>query len=55
MISKELLGILCCPACHGDLVHDPGAGTLICRACGRAYRVEEDVPFMVPDEERKKS
>jgi uncharacterized protein len=55
MISKELLDILCCPACRGELIHDPGRNELACRACGRLYRVEEEIPVLVVGEEKKKS
>lgn len=31
MVSKELLEILICPACHGELEYDEAADTLTCR------------------------
>ena len=31
MVSKELLQILACPACKGDLEYDAEADTLTCR------------------------
>ncbi|HNW60583.1 MAG TPA: Trm112 family protein [bacterium] len=31
MVSKELLEILICPACHGELEYDSAADTLTCR------------------------
>jgi uncharacterized protein YbaR (Trm112 family) len=54
MISKELLEFLCCPACRGELDGDPARNTLICRACGRSYRVEGKIPVMIVEEEPKK-
>ncbi len=38
-LSPDLLRILVCPACHGDLVYDAGAQTLTCNACRLRYRV----------------
>ncbi len=36
MISKELLDILACPSCKGDLIYDEIKATLTCRGrhCG---------------------
>ena len=31
MVNKELLEILICPACHGDLQYDPDKATLTCQ------------------------
>ncbi len=50
MISKELLAILCCPKCHGDLDYDERGGTLTCTLCGQVYRVKDDIPIMLVDE-----
>ena len=47
MLSKELLDILCCPACKGDLDYRPAESTLACKACGRVYRVKDDIPIML--------
>ena len=55
MIPQELLDILRCPACRGELTHDPGANTLTCRTCKGIYRVEEGIPVMVVGDEKKKS
>jgi len=49
-ISPDLLTILVCPACKGDLVYDPSAATLSCNACRLRYRVEDDIPVMLVDE-----
>ncbi len=32
MVSKELLEILACPSCKGDLSYNPEKDTLTCRA-----------------------
>jgi len=54
MISQELLKILCCPGCGGELVHDSRKKTLTCRTCAHVYRVEEDLPVMILDEKTEK-
>ncbi len=51
MLSKELLEILCCPKCHGDLLHDHVQNTLTCRKCSKVYKVVDDIPIMLPDDE----
>lgn len=52
-LSADLLSILVCPACKGDLVYDERANTLTCNACRLRYRVEDDIPVMLVDEAEK--
>jgi uncharacterized protein len=52
-LDSELLSILVCPACKGDLVYDERAGTLTCNACRLRYRVVDDIPVMLVDEAEK--
>ncbi len=56
-LSDELLAIIVCPDCHGDLapVEDPatGGGELVCQACGLAYPVRDDIPVLLVDEARR--
>lgn len=49
-LSPELLEILVCPKCKGDLEYRPDQGELVCRACRLAYRIEDDIPIMLIDE-----
>lgn len=51
MLSKELLDILCCPKCHGDLLYEPEKNTLTCKSCGKVYQIKDDIPIMLVDEE----
>jgi len=51
MLSKELLEILCCPKSHGDLLHDPHLNTLTYKKCSKVYKVVDDIPIMLPDDE----
>ena len=50
MLSQELLDILVCPACKGDLAYDATAQTLTCPACRLRYRIESDIPIMLVEE-----
>ena len=50
MLSQELLDILCCPKCQGDLLYDSGADTLTCTGCGRIYAVKDDIPILRVDD-----
>ncbi|HMV33233.1 MAG: Trm112 family protein [Gemmatimonadales bacterium] len=50
-LAPELLEILVCPKCKGDLAYratDPEA--LICHACRLVYAVEDGIPIMLIDE-----
>ena len=54
MLAKDLLAILCCPKCHGDLTYEPEKNTLTCLKCGKVYRIENDIPIMLVDDEPEK-
>jgi len=50
-LPKDLLEILVCPQCKGELEYrtEP-AEELICRACRLRYSVDEGIPVMLVDE-----
>ena len=49
-IDKELLDILACPKCKGDIrLTDKGDG-LICDKCKLMYPIKDDIPVMLIDE-----
>lgn len=50
MLSQELLDILACPKCKGDLEYDKGNEKLICHACRLKYAIKDDIPIMLIDE-----
>lgn len=52
-ISQELLEILVCPLCKGELVFDEKNQELICHKSKLAYPVREGIPMMLIDEARK--
>ena len=49
-VSQELLEILACPKCKGELELSPAQDALSCRACKLRYRIEDDIPIMLIDE-----
>ena len=49
-ISKELLEILACPKCKGELRLTPAGDSLICERCRLLYEIREDIPIMLVDE-----
>lgn len=49
-ISKELLDILACPQCKGDIYLNESENGLICNNCKLLYRIEDDIPIMLIDE-----
>lgn len=49
-ISDELLEILACPKCKGDVVLNKQQDGLICNACRLVYPIRDDIPIMLIDE-----
>ena len=49
-IDKELLEILVCPKCKGDLTLAEEEDGLDCKACKLKYPVKDDIPIMLIDE-----
>ena len=52
-ISKELLEILACPKCKGDLRLTATEDGLICDACRLLYEIRDEIPIMLIDEAKK--
>jgi uncharacterized protein len=50
MIDKELLEILVCPKCKGELEYKPDQSELVCNACRLRYEIRDDIPIMLVDE-----
>ena len=42
-LSADLLSILVCPQCKGDLTYDAQALTLTCGRCRLRYKVVDDI------------
>lgn len=49
-ISPELLEILVCPQCKGDIELTEKQDGLICPACKLLYPIKDDIPVMLIDE-----
>ena len=49
-ISKELLEILVCPKCKGDVRLNQAQAGLICDRCRLLYEIREEIPIMLVDE-----
>lgn len=49
-LSKELLDILACPKCKGEIHLNDTEDGLICDKCKLLYRIKDDIPIMLIDE-----
>jgi hypothetical protein len=49
-LAPELLEILVCPKCKGDLEHRLDPEALVCHTCRLVYPVEDGIPIMLIDE-----
>jgi hypothetical protein len=49
-MDKELLEILACPKCKGELQLTVDGSALRCDACRLSYRVDDDIPILLIDE-----
>jgi len=49
-INEELLAILCCPKCKGDIRLNDAQDGLICGACKLLYPIRDDIPIMLIEE-----
>jgi len=60
-MKRDLLDILACPMCKGDLILEVFeeneseilAGKLCCGACNEIYPIEDGIPNMLPPELRE--
>jgi len=53
MLSDELLKVLSCPKCKGELEYDRDNEKLICHACKLRYDIKDDIPIMLIEEAEK--
>ncbi len=49
-VSKELLEILVCPKCKGDVVLTQKEDGLVCDVCALLYEIRDDIPIMLIEE-----
>ena len=48
-ISKDLLDILACPKCKGDIYLNSTSSGLVCDKCELFYEIKDDIPIMLID------
>jgi uncharacterized protein YbaR (Trm112 family) len=49
-LDTRLLEILVCPECKGKLEYLTEDCRLLCHQCKLSYKVEDDIPIMLPDQ-----
>ena len=49
-VSQELLDILICPKCKGEIHLNDSKDGLTCDACQLIYEIRDDIPVMLIDE-----
>ena len=62
-MRKDLMDILACPMCKGDLTltideereGEVIAGTLYCARCDERYPIEDSIPNLLPPDLRKQA
>ncbi|MCK5437579.1 MAG: Trm112 family protein [Desulfobulbaceae bacterium] len=52
-ISQDLLDILACPKCKGEVKLTESKDGLLCEACKLLYEIREGIPIMLIDEAKK--
>jgi uncharacterized protein YbaR (Trm112 family) len=54
-VDEELLDILICPNCHGDIEYREQEAIIVCTKCGLRYPVRDDIPVMLIEEAERPS
>ena len=49
-VSPELLEILACPKCKGNIYLNDTEDGLICNHCKLLYEIKDEIPIMLIDE-----
>jgi len=49
-VSPELLAILVCPKCKGELEYREAESSLVCPTCRLRYPIRDGIPIMLIDE-----
>jgi uncharacterized protein len=50
MLDQQLLDILVCPKCKGELEYRQTPHELVCHTCRLRYEVRDGIPIMLIDE-----
>lgn len=51
-INQELLDILACPKCKGEIHLNEKNDGLVCETCRLVYEIRDDIPIMLIEEAR---
>jgi len=49
-LDKELLAIIACPSCVGDLVYEAERSRLVCAKCRLVYTIADAIPVLLKEE-----
>lgn len=49
-LAPQLVAILVCPRCKGELEYREAEASLVCHACSLRYPVRDDIPVLLVDE-----
>jgi uncharacterized protein YbaR (Trm112 family) len=49
-VPKQLLDILVCPKCRGELDYLESESVLVCHQCRLQYEIRDGIPIMLIDE-----
>jgi uncharacterized protein YbaR (Trm112 family) len=52
-INQELLDILACPQCKGEVKLNEQGDGLICQSCKLMYEIKDDIPIMLIEKAKK--
>ncbi len=52
-INSELLDILACPKCKGDIRLNESEDGIICDSCRLLYQIKDGIPVMLIEEAQK--
>ncbi len=50
MLDDELLSLIACPVCIGELIYEPARSRLVCNACRLIYPIRDDIPVLLKEE-----
>ena len=52
-LDPQLMEILACPNCHGDVEEREAEQVIVCLSCGYRYPIRDQIPVMLIDEAEK--
>ncbi len=53
MLDKNLLDIIVCPVCKGELTYIPDKQVLLCKKCKLMYPIIDGIPVLLKEEAKK--